>query len=182
MAQPLTRRASVTVAAAALVTLLGFAAPAAAQDPPDLDHDGRVSRADLEVYPPAGELGQAPSSGPATMALPMQGNPNNCVAHTEYPHFSSGDASVHAWTRCDITTPSIYVKTHLYRVDWWGLNSMAEKPAGPVVNKKFIEAVARSSCDGAPSRTYEAHSYHEATIGGNVYYLNTANSRAFTCA
>lgn len=186
MKKSLLRARSFPMAIGVAVLLVAVTAgPTAARERPGPDDDA-ITLSDLQQLDSTSVLdgqGQGLAERPngiVTMGTVLTGNPNGCYGQTDNPHRSGGDASVHARTQCTYTTGSLYVRTVLYRHDWWGLNSMATSEKTKL-NYTWVEVTPHSSCDSAPTRTYSGYSSHTATIAGVAYSASTSNTKSFAC-
>lgn len=103
-----------------------------------------------------------------------------CQAITDRPHRSytnKNDASVHAWSKCDIPARSIGITTSLGRYRWYGvqwLNSSSKSKSG----QKYVKATVHSRCKGQETYHYAGTSYHWAKFGRTSFHSNTYNDGA----
>lgn len=107
---------------------------------------------------------------------PFSGNPWGCVGHTEQPHRSGADVSVHGWSECpSIFVPVIRVTTRLekWALIYWAPHNQQTKSH---TESKFVDVNTRSVCSNGKWRGASTH-YMRGPDAVD-YYAFTANRNA----
>lgn len=127
--------------------------------------------AEAQPASPDGGLGGAMASVPSS----------NCYGQTDDPHKSGTDASVHGRSHCYYTASSLSVRTQLYRLDWWGWNSMATDYSSRTNAKDSEDAHPHSNCGYADWHLYRGYSSHVIYQSAIKWTAETWNDNGFSC-
>jgi hypothetical protein len=166
------KRKVLAVAIASCAMLLGLASPAVAAPKPS---PGTATSSQAELG------SQQTSKNGVSPAATLGGNPYGCYGQTDYPHWSSDYASVHARTKCSVALPELYVETDLYRSRWYGWQYLTWDQSQTSWLTTSYDATPHWYCKGVGTYTYEGDSYHEVNGGGTTYYAYTYNDGRFSC-
>lgn len=119
------------------------------------------------------------------LALPAQANvapnPYGCYGKTDYPHYSSGDASVHGRTVCSVPLGRVSVTTTLTRDRWYGRETLNRDTSTRNFSVSSYDAHPHWLCVGKGKYTYHGDSYHEASDGARTYTGWTSATGTFWC-
>jgi hypothetical protein len=88
----------------------------------------------------------------------MGQNPWNCRGHTEYPHKSGFEVSVHAWSECGVSVPEIRASSALQKWSYVYWNTHNNVPTTARQNHSFIDVNPRSGCTNGLWRGISGHS------------------------